>query len=623
VSPPFECPHGARCGGCTELGVPYPEQLEKKRARVQSALLPYPALVAAPLLEIRPASPVTEYRTRIKWMVGPQGELGLYARGGGHDVVDLPGCGVIAPVLARVGEVVRQALREGAFAAKGSPRGALRAIDAREIAGDGTASALLTLAWDRDRAPGPEAVREIALRLTRAEERIAGVASSLVDPRSPQVLGPRALPVLGASEQRDRIGSTTAIASFGSFVQAHRGQAAAIQEELRALLPRHRQGKRPWVIDLYGGSGWTALAMAEAGADVSLVESYGPAAESVLASAKEKRLAVEAIARKVEDALSSLLSRGLSPELAIVNPPRRGISPDVRRGLARLSPGRIAYVSCEPTTLARDLDHLIRLGYAPERLQPFDMMPHTSEVETLAVLSKAEIPPPVLVHEDEELLVVLKSPHEPTIPQGEHAGSLFDRVRRLPGCAEAVPLDRLDVGTSGVCLFARRASLVPAWSGSLAAGQKTYQAMVRGIPPSKGAITFPLKEAGKMVEATTRYVRQKVVGGHGLLEVFPQQARAHQVRRHLAALGHPVLGDERYGHEPTNRHMVERHGLDRTFLHLARLSLIHPRSSAPLVLEAPLAPDLVVVLEKLSLAPAPPGRGRSDRPRSRAKRSSS
>ena len=63
--------------------------------------------------------------------------------------------------------------------------------------------------------------------------------------------------------------------------------------------------------------------------------------------------------------------------------------------------------------------------------------------------------------------------------------------------------------------------------------------------------------------------------------------------------GYTVLGDERYGDAPSNRHFALAHGLDRTFLHLERLELVHPQGGAPLVLESALAPDLAAVLEAL------------------------
>jgi 23S rRNA-/tRNA-specific pseudouridylate synthase len=121
-------------------------------------------------------------------------------------------------------------------------------------------------------------------------------------------------------------------------------------------------------------------------------------------------------------------------------------------------------------------------------------------------------------------------------------------------------------------------------------------ALVRGIPREKGTIRRALREEGKDLEATTRYRRREVIAGHGLVEARPDEGRTHQIRRHLASLGHPIVGDARYGHAPTNRHFEETASLDRTFLHCARIELTLDGTTH--VLESPLAPDLALVLDR-------------------------
>ena len=162
-------------------------------------------------------------------------------------------------------------------------------------------------------------------------------------------------------------------------------------------------------------------------------------------------------------------------------------------------------------------------------------------------------------------------------------------------------MHRLDVGTSGVVIFARRAECVAKWQRALAgaATRRGYIAAVRGVAPSKGVVARSLRDAGEIVSARTRYRRLAIVAGHSLLRVTPDEERTHQVRRHLASIGHPVLGDERYGHAPTNRYFEEKTGLDRTFLHRARLEVEHPDAGRSLVLEAPLPGELRSVLDRM------------------------
>jgi 23S rRNA (uracil1939-C5)-methyltransferase len=272
---------------------------------------------------------------------------------------------------------------------------------------------------------------------------------------------------------------------------------------------------------------------------------------------------------------------------------------EVREGIARLSPRCVAYVSCDPSTLARDLAHFSQLGLAARQVEPFDMMPLSGSVECFALLTPAATPPLRVVYEDDALLVVDKPPYVPTTPQSGRADSVLTRVQRERGIAALYAVHRLDRDTSGLCLLSKRREAVAGLSAALAAGEKRYLALARGVCRPKGIARRPLVQDGRPREAVTRYTRLLIASGHSLVRARPEQGRTHQVRKHLASLGHPVLGDERHGDGPSNRHFALAHGLDRTFLHLERLQLVNPSTRAALVLESALAPDLAVVLRAL------------------------
>jgi 23S rRNA (uracil1939-C5)-methyltransferase len=120
------------------------------------------------------------------------------------------------------------------------------------------------------------------------------------------------------------------------------------------------------------------------------------------------------------------------------------------------------------------------------------------------------------------------------------------------------------------------------------------------VTPAKGAITRELRGEDGPRPARTRYRRLAIGGGHSILRVVPEKRHLHQIRRHLAAIGHPVLGDARYGHAPTNRYFEEKHGLDRSFLHLVRIEIDHPLSGQRMLIEAPMPADLRSALVRAS-----------------------
>lgn len=614
------CVHADRCGGCPIIALPYGEQLAMKRGRVVQSASRYPTLELIYTEPVAAADPIIEYRTRAKLIVTSGGKLGLYAKGGGHQVVDIPQCRVLSPVLAAVAAALRARIASdeqtgGPFAPfdpavpgslAGSLAGSLRAVDLREVHTGGGPRVLVTLVVQRGRVTAREVLEEAARSLAAELPSIAGVAVNFHDGDSPQILGTETVVVHGVSSSEDRVGRSRHRASYGSFVQAHRGQAERVHSSLVDLLgldrPRDEGQPRPRLLDLYGGSGAIALALAHAGAQVHLVECSPTAAAHADAAAREQDLPVLAEPAEVATVLRRLDEQKARFDAVVVNPPRRGMSPLARELVSRLDVQSLAYVACDPDTLARDLDHLSRLGFNISTLRPLDMVPLTDEVETIALLRRIGVPTPKVLYEDEEILVVDKGPHEPTTPQAEYAMSLVQRARKLPDASEAVPVHRIDVGTSGLVMLAKKADYTARWQAILAAetSRKIYVAGARGVTPSKGAITRELREDGKMYPARTRYRRLAVASGHSVLRVIPEQGRTHQIRRHLAAIGHPVLGDDRYGHAPTNRFFEDKNALDRTFLHCVRIEFDHPTENQRMIIEAPMPGDLRGVLERTS-----------------------
>lgn len=577
------CPHAPRCPGCPWIGQPYALGLDAKRREIERALGRYPEL--APAIEpVRPAPQMTHYRLRAKLVV-EGGRIGLFAAGT-HDVVDIPGCPVLAPEIEAAASALRSMLPLEV---------SLSAVDLR-VCDSGVLVCLVC-----DERPAPEVVARCRERVLRDVPKLAGLAFSFREPGSVQLLG--GVPVVSAGQEEEphhlSSGAPWHYASHGAFTQVHAGQATLLHEAIERGLAQglgSLRGQR--VLELYAGSGALGLRLAARGAGMTLVEGFAPAAARIEGAARAQGLQVDALALTAETFLESAASRGAPGfDAVIVNPPRRGLSPGVRDALARLAPRLITYVSCEPQTLARDLSHLALLGWAAPAVAGFDMIPLSDAVECLVVLEPRQPPAPRVLFENGRAIALYKQPFEPTTPQGESASSLLDRARKALALPQLTPVHRLDAGTSGVCWFAREPRDVSEIAAALAAGEKTYVALAHGVTRSKGKIDRPLVEGGKRRAALTRYRRRRVVGGHSLLELVPEQGRKHQLRRHLASIGHPILGDERYGRAASNRHFEHRHGLDRPFLHCTRARLELPEGAVEVVADLP--GDLEAVLASL------------------------
>jgi 23S rRNA (uracil1939-C5)-methyltransferase len=586
------CPHAERCPGCPLIAVPYAEGLVLKAQKLQRALGRYPELGDVSSEPVSAARGIAEYRLRAKLVTDRHGALGLFAAQT-HDVVDTPGCRVLAPALHAAAARLRALLPLPVR---------LRGVDLR-LCDRGVLLCLIV-----EGRPEPAELERSRQRVTAALPDLAGLAVSFTRPGAVQLLGSELTLWQGEDAEPHHLSPDAPwhYASHGAFTQVHAGQTARLHARIEAVLTEQLGplgGRR--VLELYAGSGALGLRLAAQGAELSAVECFEPALRRIQKAAAAQALAIETHAADAETFLRALPhapGAARAFDAVLVNPPRRGLSPGVRRAIAELGPRLIVYVSCEPETLARDLSHLHTLGWTPDPLAAFDMIPLSDAVECLSVLKPGPQPAPRVLFEDEHALALFKLPFEPTTPQAGSHASLLQRARRGLGLPELTAVQQLDPHTSGVCWFARSPRDVPALTQALDAGEKTYLALALGVSHKKGKISRPLLEAGKRHSATTRYRRMSVIGGHSLLELWPEHGRTHQLRRHLASIGHAILGDERYGQESSNRHFEHRHGLDRPFLHCASVSV--EIDGKQLEIKAELPGDLRAVLESLSRTPA-------------------
>jgi len=223
-----------------------------------------------------------------------------------------------------------------------------------------------------------------------------------------------------------------------------------------------------------------------------------------------------------------------------------------------------------------------------------------------------DIPLPV-VYEDRWLLVVAKPAGLVVHPAPGHTSgtlvnALLARAGRLPGDAERPGIvHRLDAGTSGLMIVAIDDDAYAALQRMLRthAIERTYLALVEGTPSASGEIDAPLgrspRNRKKIAvvaggrEARTTYRRIETFAETSLVEVMPQTGRTHQIRVHLAAAKHPVVGDAVYGRD---RKLAARLGLLRPFLHSAKLAFDHPVTGERVTLEEPLPGDLVEALTR-------------------------
>lgn len=374
------CPAYGRCGGCTLQHLAYGAQLAWKRERVREALA---AAGVAPEL-VAPCAPsprVVGYRNQAKYVVGrsPGGGvvLGAFAPRT-HDLIDLAGCALLEPPLDAVAGKLRELL-DAAGVRPFDERRRTGSLRYAVLRASHEGRVLVTLITPRPELPEGAA---LARALRAAFPEVAGVVHNFNPTAGNALFGDAEDCLAGQPFLDDRVGDVPVRLASRSFFQLNRDVAALAYAEITAVAAAtgvHR------AVDAYAGAGGIAFALAARGVTVTAIEDNPAATATAAAFARERDMTgVTFVTGDVEEMLAPVGR----VDLVVLNPPRRGCAPAVLAATTAAT-DRAIYLSCDPDTLARDLATLRSLGLAPERVAPFDMLPHTPHVEALVVVARA------------------------------------------------------------------------------------------------------------------------------------------------------------------------------------------------------------------------------------------
>ena len=186
----------------------------------------------------------------------------------------------------------------------------------------------------------------------------------------------------------DQLCGLTFRLSPASFYQVNHHQAQVLYEKAIAMADLHGTET---VLDLYCGTGTITLAMARAAGEVIGVEVVPQAIHDAQENARRNGIEnARFFCADAGQAALRLSQEGVRPQVITVDPPRKGISPEVIDAIAAMAPSRLVYVSCDPATLARDVARLEEKGYLFQRAEAVDLFPRTKHVETVCLMSKED-----------------------------------------------------------------------------------------------------------------------------------------------------------------------------------------------------------------------------------------
>ena len=377
-----DCPYYGRCGGCDFRHMSYEEELWAKRARVQDALTRIGGAEVT-VEEILGAEQPLHYRNKSIYPISPAGEVGFY-RARSHQVVHVEHCLIQKPEADALAQALRDYIARFRVASydEATGQGLLRHLYVRTSCRGESLACLLV---NGSRLPHEQ---ELVDMLRAAVPGVCGVVLGENTRRGNAILGDRYRTLWGRDYLTDTLCGLELRLSVPSFYQVNHDQAQRLYE--KALEYAGLTG-RELAVDLYCGAGTITQVLARRARHVIGGEIVPEAIRDAEDSARRNGVEnVEFLCGDASRLAAELRQRGLRPDVICVDPPRKGLAPDVVEAAASMTPGRIVYVSCDPATLARDVARFAPLGYRPVRACAVDLFPGTAHVETVCLLSKLQ-----------------------------------------------------------------------------------------------------------------------------------------------------------------------------------------------------------------------------------------
>jgi len=378
------CRHFGVCGGCRFQDLAYEVQLDEKERQVRDALVRIGRFAEPPLEPIVPAEAQYGYRNKLEYSftAGDDGiELGFHRAGRWDEVIDIEEC----LLTTDLGNAVRLAVREWAREERLQPYdqktgiGYLRHLVVRE--GRNTGQVLVVLVT----APGEHFEAGYLVDVLRRFPEVRSIHWAINDTPAEQTNLPTRL-LWGDDAIEEEILGLRYRVRPSAFLQTNTGMAARLYELARECAALTGDEN---VYDLYCGTGTIGLALSANARSVWGLEISEEAVACAIENAELNGIEnARFFAGNVGQTIEELREEAGSPDVVVVDPPRAGLAGKALRRTGELGAPRLVYVSCNPTTLASDLQVLRdEYGYVLERCRPVDMFPHTPHVESVSALS--------------------------------------------------------------------------------------------------------------------------------------------------------------------------------------------------------------------------------------------
>ena len=383
-----KCSIHKRCGGCKLQHSTYKEQLNFKFERVKDCITKIgkldESIVQFPLGMDEP----WRYRNKVQLPIGMvNGELkiGFFAPRS-HEIIDMETCLIQDEIADKVVGITRSWIKKNNIKpynidGKYDETGILRHIMIRR--GFTTNEVMVVLVTNGSKLPNKD---EFISLITENIPGIKSIVQNINSKPTNVILGQECITLWGESTISDYIGEFKFNISPLSFFQVNPVQTEVLYN--KALEYAGLTGDET-VFDAYCGTGTITLFLSQKAKKVYGVEIIPQAIENANINAKENNVNnVEFFVGESEVVIPDLINKGIKADVVVVDPPRKGCDVKLLNAITNIDAKKIVYVSCDPSTLARDLAILEGNGYKTVRVQPVDMFPHTAHIETCVLLQR-------------------------------------------------------------------------------------------------------------------------------------------------------------------------------------------------------------------------------------------
>ena len=382
-----DCPVSKQCGGCVYRHISYDAELTAKRQKVVDCITRIGKLDESLVGNIIPSENIDGYRNKAMIPIGldKNGEvtMGFYARHS-HRIVPCIDCKLSPEIFNEIAADFYDFIKDRPkLVDTDRNRQGIRHLYLRYA--EKTGDVMVCIVAGKRSFDGDTALYN---SFKEKYNQIKSIILNVNPDDTNVVLGKKSYTVYGEDCIEDILCGLRFDIAPRSFYQVNRTQAERLYGVARDYADL--SGSEV-LLDLYCGTGTIGLSMAKDCKEIIGVEIIPEAIENANANAERNGITnARFICSDASEAAAKLRGEGITPNVVIVDPPRKGLMPELIETIAKMHPDRVVYVSCDPATLARDLSQFETLHYSVKEITPVDMFPRTAHIESVCLMSRVK-----------------------------------------------------------------------------------------------------------------------------------------------------------------------------------------------------------------------------------------